>query len=45
MHKQNYPNHDLKMAVIVLALEIWRHYLYWVTCEIFTDHKGLKRIF
>uniref|UniRef100_A0A2N9FDG8 RNA-directed DNA polymerase n=1 Tax=Fagus sylvatica TaxID=28930 RepID=A0A2N9FDG8_FAGSY len=25
--------------------EIWRHYLYGVQCEIFTDHKSLKYIF
>ena len=44
-HEQNYPTHDLKMAVIVFVLKIWRHYLYGVTCEIYTDHKSLKYIF
>ena len=33
------------MAAIVFTLKIWRHYLYGVTCEIFTDHKSLKYIF
>ena len=44
-HEQNYPVHDLEMAAIVFALKIWRHYLYGVTCEIFTDHKSLNYIF
>ena len=33
------------MAAVVFALKIWRHYLYGVTCEIYTDHKSLKYIF
>ena len=27
-HEQNYLTHDLELAAIVLALKIWRHYLY-----------------
>ena len=30
-HEQNYPTHDLEMAVVVFALKTWRHYLYGVT--------------
>lgn len=26
-HEQNYPTHDLELAVVVFALKIWRHYL------------------
>ncbi|CAA0839164.1 Uncharacterized mitochondrial protein AtMg00860, partial [Striga hermonthica] len=44
-HEQNYPTHDLELTVVVHALKIWRHYLYGVKCEIFTDHKSLKYIF
>ena len=44
-YEQNYPTHDLEMAALIFALKIWRHYLYGVTCEIFTDHKSLKYIF
>ena len=44
-HEQNYPTHDLEMAAVIFALKIWRHYLYDVTCEIYTDHKSLKYIF
>ena len=41
-HEQNYPTHDLELAVVVFALKIWRHYLYGEKCRIFTDHKSLK---
>ena len=41
MHEQNYPTHDLELATVVFALNIWRHYLYGVPCQIFTDHKSL----
>ena len=27
-HEQNYPTHDLELAAIVFALNIWHHYLY-----------------
>ena len=42
-YEKNYPTHDLELAAVVFALKIWRHYLYGVKCEIFTDHKSLKR--
>jgi hypothetical protein len=44
-YEQNYPTHDMELAAVVFALKIWRHYLYGVQCEIFTDHKSLKYIF
>jgi hypothetical protein len=44
-HEQNYPTHDLELAVIVHALKIWRHYMIGNKCQIFTDHKSLKYIF
>ncbi|WVZ80805.1 hypothetical protein U9M48_028256 [Paspalum notatum var. saurae] len=44
-HEVNYPTHDLKLAVVVHALKIWRHYLFGQRCEIYTDHKSLKYIF
>ncbi|KAL2348098.1 hypothetical protein Fmac_002098 [Flemingia macrophylla] len=28
IHVRNYLNHDLELAIAVLALKIWRHYLY-----------------
>ncbi|WVZ51772.1 hypothetical protein U9M48_002883 [Paspalum notatum var. saurae] len=44
-HEVNYPTHDLKLAAVVYALKIWRHYLFGQRCEIYTDHKSLKYIF
>ncbi|GFZ12689.1 hypothetical protein Acr_23g0010740 [Actinidia rufa] len=41
-HEKNYPTHDLELAAVIFSLKIWRHYLYGVTCEVFTDHKSLK---
>lgn len=36
-----YPAHDFKLPVVVFALGIWRHYLYGMRCEIFSDHHSL----
>ncbi|XP_075095211.1 uncharacterized protein LOC142173505 [Nicotiana tabacum] len=44
-HEKNYPTHDLELAAMVFALKIWRHYLYGVHVDIFTDHKSLQYIF
>ncbi|XP_027171567.1 uncharacterized protein LOC113771150 [Coffea eugenioides] len=44
-HEQNYPTHYLELAAVIFALKKWRHYLYGVTFEVFTDHKSLKYLF
>ena len=44
-HEWNYPAHDLELAAVVFTLKIWRHSLYGVHCEIFTDHQSLKHLF
>lgn len=44
-HKKNYLNHDLEMVMVVFVLNIWSHYLYRETCEIYIDYKILKCIF
>jgi hypothetical protein len=44
-HEQNYPTHDLELAVVVHALKIWRHYLMGAHCNIYTDLKSLKYFF
>ena len=41
-HEQNYPTHDLELAMVVFALKIWRHYLYGEKCKVYTYHKSLK---
>ena len=44
-YEKNYPTHDLELAAVVFALKIWRHYLYGVRCQIYTDHQSLKYFF
>ena len=44
-HEHNYLTHDMELAAIVLALKIWRHYLYGEQFKVFSDHKSLKYIF
>ena len=44
-HEQNYPVHDLELAAVIMALKLWRHYLFGEKCKVFTDHKSLKYIF
>ncbi|KAK8701329.1 hypothetical protein V6N13_019717 [Hibiscus sabdariffa] len=41
-YELNYPTHDLELAAIVFALNIWRQYLYGEKCHMFTDHKSLR---
>ena len=45
VHEKNYPTHDLELAAVVFALKIWRHYLYGVHVDVFTDHKSLHYVF
>ena len=44
-YEKNYPTHDLELVDVVFVLKIWKHYLYRVPCEIYTDHQSLKYIF
>ena len=44
-YAQKYPTHDLELAAVIFALKIWRHYLYGVRWEIYTNHKSLKYFF
>ncbi|KAI3734185.1 hypothetical protein L6452_13649 [Arctium lappa] len=44
-HEKNYPTHDLELAAVIFALKIWRHYLYGIKCQIYTDHKSLQYLF
>ena len=45
VHDKKYPTHDLVLATILFALKIWRHYLYVVHVDMFTDHKSLQYVF
>ncbi|XP_069154405.1 uncharacterized protein [Solanum lycopersicum] len=45
VQEKNYPIHDLKLAVILFALKIWRHYICGLHCEVLTYHRSLQYIF
>ncbi|GJY70501.1 putative reverse transcriptase domain-containing protein [Tanacetum coccineum] len=44
IHEKNYTTYDLELGAVVLALKMWRHYLYGTKCVVFTDHKSLQYI-
>ena len=44
-HEQNYPTHNMELAAVVFALNIWLYYLYGEHFEVYSDHKSLKYIF
>ncbi|KAH0746323.1 hypothetical protein KY285_007980 [Solanum tuberosum] len=35
----------MQNAAVVFALKIWRHYLYGIHVDVFTDHKSLQYVF
>jgi hypothetical protein len=43
-HQEKYVTHDLKLAAVVHALKIWRHYIIIKRCHVYSDHKCLKNI-
>ena len=45
MHERNYPTHDFELAALVFALKHWRHYLYGVKCDVYTDYRSLQYVF
>jgi len=45
VHEINYPTCDQELAAIVFALKIWRHFLYGVSFNVFSDHKSLRYLF
>ncbi|WMV29593.1 hypothetical protein MTR67_022978, partial [Solanum verrucosum] len=45
VYERNNATHDLELAVVVFSLKIWRHDLYRVNCEVFTDHRSLQHVF
>ena len=40
-HEKNYPSHDLELGVVVFALKIWRHYL-WYYVDMFTTIRAFS---
>jgi hypothetical protein len=44
-HEEHYPTHDLELAILVMELRRWRHYLLGNVVHIYIYHKSLKYIF
>jgi hypothetical protein len=44
-HEELYVTHDLELAVVMLALKLWRHYLVGRNFDLKTDHQSLKHLF
>lgn len=44
-HEKNYVMHDLELATIAHALEMWRHYLLGIKFELRSDHMSLNYLF
>nr|GEV69202.1 putative reverse transcriptase domain-containing protein [Tanacetum cinerariifolium] len=38
IHEKNYTTYDLELGAVVVALKMWRHYLYGTKSGIYTDH-------
>ncbi|WMV24360.1 hypothetical protein MTR67_017745 [Solanum verrucosum] len=45
VYEKNYLTHDLEFAAVLFPLKIWRHYLYGIHTDVFTDHKSLQYVF
>ena len=41
VREKNYPTHDLELAAMAIPLKLWRHYIYGVHVDVFTDHNSL----
>jgi hypothetical protein len=44
-HEELYTTHDLELAVVIVALKIWRHYLVGRNFELKTNNESLKHFF
>ena len=45
VHEKNYATHNYKLAAVVFSLKIWRHYLYSVHVDMYTNHNCLQYVF
>lgn len=43
--EMNFPTHNLKLAFAVFLLKIWRHYIFGVHDNVFTNQKSLQYVF
>lgn len=44
-HEHNYVTHDLELAAIIHALNMWRHYLIGRRFILMSEHNGLRYLF
>ena len=44
-HEKNCVTHDIELAVIIHALNMWRHYLLSKIFVLMSDHSGLRCLF
>ena len=40
-HEKRYATNDLELAAVLMALKMWKHYLYGEKFEVHSDHKNL----
>ncbi len=43
--ERNNSTHDIELETMVFALKIWRHFLYGVHVDVYTNHKSLQYVF
>ena len=41
-HEQKYQVYELELATVILALKLWRHYLFGEKYKVYMDHKVLS---
>ena len=44
-HKKRYATYDLELAAVVIALKMWRHFLYGERFEVHSDHRSFQYLF
>jgi hypothetical protein len=44
-NKDIYTTHDLELAIVMLAMKLWRHYLMGRNFALKIDHQSLKHLF
>ena len=44
-HEVNHLVTDIELVVVIMALKLWRHYLYMLPCKIYSDNQNLRYVF
>ena len=45
IHENNYPTHDIELALVKISFKIRRHYIYAIHIDVHTDHRSLQYVF